>query len=182
VRQDETAVICGAGPMGLLWVALLKRAGVRRIISVDLAEGRRRMAEGLGADVSIDAVTEDPVAMVETETEGRGADLAVEMIGRPGTFEKAVLSVGPGGREEVMGVARREDRAQIGPFELMVKEVEVLGSNANAAAFIPAIRLIEAGAIRVEDIVSDELAISEALDGFGVCRSGKGAKVMIRPG
>ena len=102
----------------------------------------------MGADVTIDAATEDPVARVEEETGGRGADLAVEMIGRTETFERAVLSVGAGGRVVVMGVARREARAQIGPFELMVKEVEVLGSNANAAAFIPAIRLLEAGAIQ----------------------------------
>ncbi len=181
VKPDETAVVYGAGPMGLLWVSMLKRAGVRKIMSVDLAEKRRAVAGKLGADVTIDPAAEEPVARVERETGGMGADVAVEMIGRAETVESAVRSVGPGGRVVIMGVARKEARAQVAPFELMAREVEILGSNANATDFIPAIRLIEGGAIPVDDIVSHELDISEALKGFELCRTGQGMKVMIRP-
>jgi threonine dehydrogenase-like Zn-dependent dehydrogenase len=80
-----------------------------------------------------------------------------------------------------MGVARKEARAQLGPFDMMAREVEVLGSNANSAGFIPAIRLIEAGAIPSGEIVSHELGIADALQGFELCRTGQGMKVMIIP-
>ena len=181
VTPDETAVVYGAGPMGLLWVSMLKRAGVRKIIAVDLAEKRRGVAGKLGADVTIDPSVEDPVARVERETDGLGADVAVEMIGRPETVENAVRSVGSGGRVVIMGVARKDAMARLGPFDLMLKEVEVLGSNANSAGFIPAIRLIEAGAIPVDEIVSHELSIAEAQKGFDLCKTGQGMKVLLRP-
>jgi 2-desacetyl-2-hydroxyethyl bacteriochlorophyllide A dehydrogenase len=181
VKPDETAVVYGAGPMGLLWVSMLKRAGVRKIIAVDLAEKRRAVAEKLGADVTIDPAAEEPVARIERETGGLGADVAVEMIGRAETVENAVRSVGSGGRVVIMGVARKDAMARLGPFDLMLKEVEVLGSNANSAGFIPAIRLIEAGAIPVDEIVSHELGIAEAQKGFDLCKSGQGMKVLLRP-
>ena len=97
VKPDETAVVYGAGPMGLLWVSMLKQASIcRKIIAVDLAEKRRAVAEKLGADVTIDPATEEPVARVDWETGGLGADVAVEMIGRAETVENAVRSVGWG--------------------------------------------------------------------------------------
>jgi len=182
VKPDETAIVYGAGPMGLLWVALLKRAGVRRIISVDLAERRRAGALALGADVTIDPARDDPVAVIERETGGYGADVAIEMIGRAETVENAVRSVGPGGRVVIMGVARKDALARVGPFEMMAKEVEIIGSNAAAHGFVPAIRLIESGVIPVEKIVSHELAIADAQKAFDLCRSGEGLKVLIRPG
>lgn len=181
VKPDETAVVYGAGPMGLLWVALLKRAGVRKIMSVELSQSRSEAARKLGAHVTIDPAREDPVAAVMRETGGGGADVAVEMIGRGETVESAAKAVGIGGRVVIMGVARREARAQVAPFDLMLKEVEVIGSNATATGFVPAIRLIESGAIPVEGIVSHELGIAEAEKAFELCRTGQGLKVLLRP-
>jgi len=181
VKPDETAVVYGAGPMGLLWVALLKRAGVRKIIAVDLAEKRRAAAGRLGADLTLDPAREDPVVTILRETGGQGADVAVEMIGRAETVESSVRSVGPGGRVVVMGVSRKEACAQFAPFDLMAKEIEIIGSNANATGFVPAIRLLESGAIPVDMIVSHELGISDAKAAFELCKSGEGLKVLIRP-
>lgn len=181
IKPDETAVVYGAGPMGLLWVAMLKRAGVRKIMSVELSQKRRDAARALGADVVIDPAKEDPVGAVMNQTEGVGADVAVEMIGRAETVENAVRAAGMGGRVIIMGVARKEAKAQVAPFELMLKEVEVIGSNANATGFVPAIRLIQSGEIPVEKIVSHELPIGEAVRAFDLCRSGEGLKVLIRP-
>lgn len=181
IKPDETAVVYGAGPMGLLWVTLLKRAGVRRIISVELSKGRSEAALRLGADVAIDPAKEDPVAAVMRETGGAGADVAVEMIGRGETVESAAHAVGPGGRVVIMGVARKEASSKIAPFEVMVKEVEIIGSNATVTGFVPAIRILESGVIPVDGIVSDELGIAEAERAFELCRTGRGLKVLIRP-
>jgi 2-desacetyl-2-hydroxyethyl bacteriochlorophyllide A dehydrogenase len=180
-KQDETAVVYGAGPMGLLWIAMLKRAGVRKIIAVDLAENRRTAAAALGAEVTIDAKRNEPVSVVQRETGGRGADISVEMIGRPDTVEYAIRSAGPGGRVVIMGVSRKDARSLVAPFEVMTKEVEILGSNANATGFIPAIRLLESGAIPVDKVVSHELSLSETQAAFDLCKSGEGLKVLLRP-
>jgi 2-desacetyl-2-hydroxyethyl bacteriochlorophyllide A dehydrogenase len=181
VQPDETAVVYGAGPMGLLWVAMLRRAGVDNVFSVDLSAKRRDMAKQLGADVVIDPTKNDPVEMVQTLTDGRGADVAVEMIGRAETVENSVRSVGVGGRVVIMGVSRKEALSRVSPFDVMAKEVEIIGSNANAFGFVPAIRLVESGAISVDFIVSHEVPLSEAQTAFELCRSGEALKVLVRP-
>ncbi|MDG6925867.1 MAG: zinc-dependent alcohol dehydrogenase family protein [Nitrososphaerota archaeon] len=181
VQPDETAVVYGAGPMGLLWVTMLRRAGVDNVFSVDLSEKRREMAKQLGADVTIDPTENDPVELVHRLTDGRGADVAVEMIGRAETVENSVRSVGAGGRVVIMGVSRKDALSRISPFDVMAKEVEIIGSNANAYGFVPSIRLIESGAIPVDFLVSHEVPISEAQRAFDLCKSGEGLKVLIRP-
>jgi 2-desacetyl-2-hydroxyethyl bacteriochlorophyllide A dehydrogenase len=180
-RPGETVVVYGAGPMGLLWVSMLKRVGSGKVISVDLAENRRAAAARVGADVTINPSEEDAVKRVLEETDGLGADIAVEMVGRAETMENAVNSTGPGGRVVVMGVAQNEAVARVAPFGVMSRELSILGSNANTTGFIPAIRLIEAGALPVNELVSHELAIDQAEKGFELCRSGEALKVMITP-
>ena len=180
-RPEDAAVVYGAGPMGLIWVSLLKRAGVRKILSVDLAENRRKAALSLGADLAIDPAQEDPVSAVHRETDGQGVEIAVEMIGRAETVESSIRSAGLGGRVVVMGVSRKDASARFAPFELMVKEVEIIGSNANAAGFVAAIRLIQSNALPVDRIVSHELSIDQAQTAFDLCRSGEGLKVLIKP-
>jgi L-iditol 2-dehydrogenase len=182
VRPEETVVVFGAGPMGLLWVSMLRRMGVRRIISVDLAERRRRAAERLGADATIDPVQEETVAKVMQETGGAGADVAVEVVGRTETVENAVNSVGAGGRVVIMGVSQRETLARVAPFGVMSKELEILGSNANSTGFVPAISLIEGRVVPVDQIVSHELGLKDAEKGFDLCKSGEALKVLIRAG
>lgn len=181
VRPDETAVVYGAGPMGLLWVVLLRRAGVDNVFAVDLSAKRREMAKQLGADVVIDPAKDEPVALVKSLTDGHGADVAVEMIGRPETVENSVRSVGMGGRVVIMGVSRKDALSRIAPFDVMANEVEIIGSNANAWGFVPAIRLVESGAIPVDFLVSHELPISDAQRAFDLCKSGEGLKVLIKP-
>jgi threonine dehydrogenase-like Zn-dependent dehydrogenase len=60
VRPSDTAVIYGAGPMGLFWVSLLRKTGARKIISVEIAAKRREAAMKVGADVTIDPSAENP--------------------------------------------------------------------------------------------------------------------------
>jgi L-iditol 2-dehydrogenase len=181
-RPDESAVVYGAGPMGLLWVLLLKRAGLRMVVSVDPAKTRREAAMGLGADVTVDPSTQEAVAEVERLTGGRGADIAVEMVGRTETFENAVRSVGTGGRVVVMGVARRETRGLVSQFDVMSREVTIVGSNASSFEFPSAIRLIQDRVVPADDIVSHELGIDEIQRGFDLCRAGEAMKVMIKVG
>jgi 2-desacetyl-2-hydroxyethyl bacteriochlorophyllide A dehydrogenase len=181
IKPEETAVVYGAGPMGLLWISLLKRAGARKVISVEPAERRRAAARDLGADLTVDPAAQDPVHAVSEATDGRGADVAVEMVGRRETTESGVRSVGAGGRVVVMGVARHEVRSVVSPFEIMANEIEILGSNANSYGFVPAIRMVESNALPVEKIVSHELSLEGIQEAFNMCRSGEALKVLVHP-
>jgi L-iditol 2-dehydrogenase len=77
-RPGDTAVVFGAGPIGLLTVAMLKLSGVSRLWSVEPLAHRRELALSMGADAAIDPAAADPVAEILRDTAKRGVDIAVD--------------------------------------------------------------------------------------------------------
>lgn len=77
-RPGDTAVVFGAGPIGLLTVAMLKLSGVTRLWLVEPLAHRRNLALAMGADVTIDPSTADPVAEILKDTAKRGVDIAID--------------------------------------------------------------------------------------------------------
>jgi alcohol dehydrogenase len=104
VRPGDTIAIVGAGPIGLATVLTAKLYTPARIIAIDLADSRLDKARELGADVTINSATEDALARVMELTGGLGADVAVEAVGVPETFELCTELVRPGGRVANVGV------------------------------------------------------------------------------
>jgi alcohol dehydrogenase len=103
VRPGDTVVIVGAGPIGLAAVATARLFAPERIISVDLAPARLEAARRLGADAVAD-VREAPRQLVEDLTGGLGADVVIEAVGVPETFELCTGMVRPGGHVANVGV------------------------------------------------------------------------------
>ncbi len=104
VQPGDTVAIVGAGPVGLAAIMTAKLYTPGRIIAIDLAESRLAKALEFGADVTIDNGTEDAVARVMELTGGLGADVAIEAVGVPETFELCTELVRPGGRIANVGV------------------------------------------------------------------------------
>jgi len=104
VQPGDTVAIVGAGPVGLAAIMTAKLYTPGRIIAIDLAESRLAKAIEFGADVTIDNGTEDAVARVMELTGGLGADVAIEAVGVPDTFELCTELVRPGGRIANVGV------------------------------------------------------------------------------
>lgn len=104
VRPGDTVAIVGAGPIGLAAVLTAKLYTPGRIVVIDLAAARLEKARQFGADVVIDNSVEDAVAKVMELTGGLGADVAIEAVGVPATFELAAELVRPGGHIANVGV------------------------------------------------------------------------------
>jgi alcohol dehydrogenase len=104
VRPGDTVAIVGAGPIGLAAIMTAKLYTPGRIVAIDLAEARLAKAREFGADVTIDNSSEDPVERVKALTGGLGADVAIEAVGVPATFELCTSLVRPGGRVANVGV------------------------------------------------------------------------------
>ncbi len=104
VTPGDTVAIVGAGPVGL---AAMLTAGLYtpgRIVAIDLADARLRSAQRFGADTTINNGAEDAVARIMELTDGLGADVALEAVGVPATFELATELIRPGGRVANIGV------------------------------------------------------------------------------
>ncbi|MET7761360.1 alcohol dehydrogenase catalytic domain-containing protein [Streptomyces sp. NPDC005355] len=106
VGPGDTVAVVGAGPVGLAAIATAEFFSPGRIIAVDLAPARLDAAKRVGADAVADA-TEDPERLVDDLTDGLGADVVIEAVGTPRSFETCTRMVRPGGRLANVGVHTR---------------------------------------------------------------------------
>jgi alcohol dehydrogenase len=105
VRPGDVVVVVGAGPVGLAAMMTARFLGPSKVIAVDIADSRLERARStFGADVTINNSSHDPVDAVKTLTDGLGADVAIEAVGVPETFELCTELVRPGGRVANIGV------------------------------------------------------------------------------
>jgi alcohol dehydrogenase len=104
VRPGDTVVVVGAGPIGLAAILTAKLLTPGRIVAVDLADARLEWALKLGADVTVNGGRDDAIGVVKELTDGLGADVAIEAVGVPETFELCTELVRPGGRVANVGV------------------------------------------------------------------------------
>ena len=104
VRPGETVVVVGSGPIGLASILGARLYSPGRIVAVDLADQRLEAARKFGADTTVNSGAQDPVEAVMELTGGLGADVAIEAVGVPQTFELCTRLIRPGGRVANVGV------------------------------------------------------------------------------
>ncbi|MEC3918678.1 zinc-dependent alcohol dehydrogenase family protein [Nocardia sp. CDC160] len=104
IEPGDTVVIVGAGPIGLAAIATARLYSPGHIVAVDLADARLQAAAKLGADVTINGGRENALDIVHRLTAGLGADVTIEAVGIPETFETAVELARPGGHVANIGV------------------------------------------------------------------------------
>jgi alcohol dehydrogenase len=104
VRPGDVVAVVGAGPIGLSAISGAKLFSPSMVIAIDMAASRLEAAKHFGADVVINNSEQDPIAAVMELTGGLGADVAIEAVGVPATFELAADLVRPVGRIANIGV------------------------------------------------------------------------------
>ncbi len=104
VAPGDTVVVVGAGPIGLSAMTAASLFSPSHIVAVDLADTRLEAAKGFGADITINSSREDALSTVRELTAGLGADVAIEAVGVPATFELCTEIVRPGGHVANIGV------------------------------------------------------------------------------
>ncbi|MFT6466811.1 MAG: threonine dehydrogenase-like Zn-dependent dehydrogenase [Halopseudomonas sp.] len=104
IRIGDTVVIFAQGPIGLCATAGAKLMGATRIIVVDGVAERLEIAKRLGADITINYRTQDPLEQIMAITAGKGVDVAIEALGTQQTFESCLRALKPGGTLSSLGV------------------------------------------------------------------------------
>jgi alcohol dehydrogenase len=104
VRPGDVVAVVGTGPIGLSAISGARLFSPSLIIAIDMVPSRLEAAKQFGADVVINNSEEDAVAVVRSLTDGLGADVAIEAVGVPATFELAADLVRPVGRIANIGV------------------------------------------------------------------------------
>jgi propanol-preferring alcohol dehydrogenase len=127
LRASETVAVFGCGGLGVSAVQLARVLGAREVFAVDIAADKLELARALGAH-AIDARSADPVAAIRTATAGAGADVALDLAGKPATMQAAVRVLAPQGRAVLVGLSQA--RLELDPYhEILGPEAELIGSN-----------------------------------------------------
>ncbi len=104
VSPGDVVAIVGSGPVGLAAIMGARLFSPSHIVAIDIADRRLEAAKQLGADVTVNNGMTDPLHVVQALTDGLGADVTIEAVGKPETFELAVQLTRPGARVANVGV------------------------------------------------------------------------------
>jgi L-iditol 2-dehydrogenase len=124
VKLGESAVVFGAGPIGLLTIAVLKLSGAGRVWAVEPLAHRRELAKLMGADAVIDPYAVDPAAQVLQDTGRRGADLVIDCASKEDMINQCVRAVVHGGRVLLTGIPV-EVQIPVNIHQFRTKEVAI---------------------------------------------------------
>ena len=159
ISLNDTAVIVGAGMVGLLVVQALRIAGCGEIIAVDLDQGRLDLACKVGADVGLKSDDCDVAQEVFTWTANRGADVAFEVVGIPSTINTAVAALRKGGSLTMIG--NLSQTVEMPLQALVTREISVYGSCASAGEYPACLDMIARGTVDVDSLLSATPPLSD---------------------
>jgi len=178
LTAGASALILGAGTVGLLWTQLLSASPVRRLLQTEIVSFRRDKAADLGADRVIDPDVEDLAAVVRRELPD-GVDVIIDATGNPEAIQPAFDLLAPGGTLLLFGVCPAGARVSFEPHELFQKEARIIGSKMPPGALDRAARLIESGRIACEAIVTTTRPLADAADAIAGFNDHRDANVKV---
>jgi len=166
VRPGDTVVIVGAGPIGLAGVLTARLFSPSRVLVVDPAESRRTAAKRLGADVALDSDAGQVEEVVMSMTSGLGADVVMEAVGVPESFELCARLVRPGGHLANIGVHGRP--AVLHLEALWIKDVTITTGLVDTSTTPTLLRLLADGLIDPTPIVTHRFGLSQMVEAYDV--------------
>jgi len=182
IHYGDQVVVMGAGPIGLMHLQLARLRGCGQAIVTDLSDNRLQVAKELGADVTINAGKENQVERVEELTERRGADVVIEAIGLPETWEKAVAMTRKAGTTLLFGGCSPNTTAAFDTRHIHYGELTILGTFHHTPLSVEtALTLIESGAINAKKLITHEMALKDLEAALNLMAEGKAVKVAIKP-
>jgi L-iditol 2-dehydrogenase len=162
IKAGETALIIGAGMIGLLALQAVLVGGCSRVIVADVDATRLKMAAALGAAETLHASEADLIREVLRLTNGRGVDVVLEAVGRNETVATAIDCARKGGTVTLIG--NIAPQVSVPLQRIVTRQIRLQGSCASAGEYPEAIALVSSGKIKVAPMIS---AVAPLRDGPG---------------
>jgi L-iditol 2-dehydrogenase len=179
----DQVVIMGAGPVGCLHIALAKLRGAAKTILMDVNDSRLDMAEPFSPSVLVNNQREDPISLVQRETDGMGADVVVVACTSAQAQEQAIRMAAKRGRILFFaGLPRDNPFARLDSNLIHYRELRIYGSfGSTILQYRQALRLLATGAIRGKDLISLVLPLRAMTQGLEAVERGDVLKAVLRP-
>jgi L-iditol 2-dehydrogenase len=175
-------VVIGGGPIGLLHAQLARVSGAKKVALCDVVKDRLEEANKIGVDATIDSVNENLVNRVMDLTDGKGADVVVEAVGRRETWETALPLARKGGTVLLFGGCPSGTAVSFEAEKIHYGELNVRGAfHHTPSAVERAFRLIVSGLVSIKPLISHEMPLQNAREALEMMGSGKALKIALRP-
>ncbi len=183
LEKDETVLVMGQGPIGLILATLAKKVGAR-VITSDLHPARLTIAHSFGHTITIDASKADAGQTVREMTEGRGADAVILAVGRNGLIRPAMDATRPGGRV-LLFAQTVHGEATIDPAAVCVDEKALLGSySASVEVQDDSVRFVMNREMDLERLISHRFPLESSVEALKLAAHPQpdSMKIVIQPG
>ncbi|NGP44802.1 2,3-butanediol dehydrogenase [Bacillaceae bacterium SIJ1] len=179
LKAGDTAVVFGAGPIGLLVIEALKAGGASKIFAVELSDSRKALAEELGAHV-IDPSEVDPVEEIHRLTND-GVDVAFEVTGIPAVLKQTINSTHTGGEAVIVSIW--ESDAPLQPNDIVIKERTVKGVIGYRNVYPAVMELMKQGYFSGEKLITKKIELDQVVEeGFEQLVADKSqVKILVKP-
>lgn len=164
IYPTDSAVVVGAGTIGLMIVQILKIVGCQEIIAVDIDPGKFPLAEKYGATACLKADDPEVIGRVIALTKGRGADLAFEAVGITSTVKAAVASLRKGGQLVLVG--NLHSQVEFPLQAVVTRQIAVYGSCASSGEYPACLELIQSRKVDVDSLISATVPLYQGAESF----------------
>ncbi len=179
IKIGDTVMIIGTGNIGMIMLQLARYAGAAQIIAVEPNDSRRQKAADLSADICIDPTKDDTEAVLK-KNGVKNIEKVIDCAGLTSTAEYAVEHAGKGATVMLFGLTAPDDVMSLKPFSVFKKELTIKGSFVNPNAFEKAGRLLSAGIVKVDDLITDIVPLDDIQSVFESRLYAKNGKVLIK--
>jgi len=180
VRPGDLVAVVGAGPIGLSVISGARLFSPAHVVAIDLSDARLEAARHFGADVTINDSREDPMTVIKDLTGRLGADVAIEAVGVPATFEMAVKLARPGGRIANIGVHGKP--ATLHLEEQWIRDITITTGLVDASSTPTLMRLVTSGQLDASRFITHHFGLDEfdkAYEVFGEAATSGALKVVL---
>lgn len=167
IQPGDTVAVFGSGPVGMCAMATARLWGPARIVAVDIDESRLEFAKKNGwADYGLNPKKVDVAEELRKMTDGRGADVTIEANGFEATFKGAISGVRPGGTVSIIGVF--ETPQEVAMNKLWIKNISIRMGLVNANRIPELITLIKEGKLNMRPLITHTLPLPQVAEGYDI--------------
>lgn len=174
IRPEDTVVIIGAGPSGIIHTILSESRGAAKTIVSDIIDYRLEMAKRFGADLTINPQNENLIEKVKEATNGRGADLVIVTAPYAEALSEGLNMCRKGGTICVFAPSLPSEYVSISPHKLFFSEIKIIPSYSTSHVETrTALKLIQTGKIKAKELITHRFPLSQTSEAFKIAEKDK---------
>ncbi|MFW9929039.1 MAG: zinc-dependent alcohol dehydrogenase family protein, partial [Candidatus Thorarchaeota archaeon] len=162
LKAGESVLLQGAGGIGQLFLKILSKMGLNDIIVSDIDSDKLAIAKSNGATHIINVQQEDLIHFVHKITNGYGVNVMIDAAGLTSTITDSLSLLENTGRVLIFGVPSEKQKAEIVPYQIYKKEIEIIGSYTNPYSNEASIRLLKR--LNLVDIVTHSITLENIVE------------------